>query len=402
MFIFLFTSMLTLAFHIQPVKATGTIYIRADGSIEGTANIQTADNVTYVLTANINDSIIVERNSIVIDGNGYTLQGTGSGTGIDLSGRTNVTVRNTQITGFDYGIYLATSSNNSISGNNITDSSYPIRLEWSSNNIISENKATNNWNEVALYWSSNNIISENNMTGNTNGGIRLSWSIYNMISGNNIANNWNEGIHLDDSPNNSISGNNITNNYFEGIGIYASSSNNTISRNIIEENGYGSLLSLLSSEGRGIWLSGSSDNLIYHNSFINNSNQVLGYGSTNKWDNGYPSGGNYWSDYNGTDFYNGLYQNETGTDGIGDKPYVIDADNRDNYPLMHQSQYVPIAGNLNLDGTIDISDAILAGLAFGSYPGHPRWNELADLNKDNVVDIFDVIILANNFGKYCT
>jgi len=54
----------------------------------------------------------------------------------------------------------------------------------------------------------------------------------------------------------------------------------------------------------------------------------------NIWDDGYPSGGNYWSDYNGTDLFSGSYQNETGSDGIGDTPYVIDENNQDNYPLI--------------------------------------------------------------------
>jgi hypothetical protein len=54
-----------------------------------------------------------------------------------------------------------------------------------------------------------------------------------------------------------------------------------------------------------------------------------------KWKaSGYPSGGNYWSDYNGKDVYSGPCQNVTGSDGIGDTPYVIDGDNRDNYPIM--------------------------------------------------------------------
>jgi hypothetical protein len=61
---------------------------------------------------------------------------------------------------------------------------------------------------------------------------------------------------------------------------------------------------------------------------------VSSVASKDFWDAGYPSGGNFWSDYNGTDSQNGSYQNQTGSDGIGDTPYVIDANNTDRYPLM--------------------------------------------------------------------
>ncbi len=57
-------------------------------------------------------------------------------------------------------------------------------------------------------------------------------------------------------------------------------------------------------------------------------------GYANVWDDGYPSGGNYWSDYACVDLYGGPYHNETGSDGIGDTLYVIDANNQDRYPLM--------------------------------------------------------------------
>jgi nitrous oxidase accessory protein NosD len=57
----------------------------------------------------------------------------------------------------------------------------------------------------------------------------------------------------------------------------------------------------------------------------------------NTWDNGYPSGGNYWSDYNGTDFYSGIYQNATGSDGIGDTPYTMNANNQDRFPQFRVS-----------------------------------------------------------------
>ena len=151
-------------------------------------------------------------------------------------------------------------------------------------------------------------------------GIWLAYSSNNSVSGNNVANN-DFGIGLSASSNNTVSGNNITNNW---IGIWLSgSSNNNIGRNHIANNYY------------GIWLSSSSNNIIYHNNFINNSVQAKGYGqSANTWDDGYPSGGNYWSDYVGVDLFSGPYQSETGSDGVGDAAHEIYADNRDRYPLM--------------------------------------------------------------------
>ena len=59
-------------------------------------------------------------------------------------------------------------------------------------------------------------------------------------------------------------------------------------------------------------------------------------GHANFWDNSYPSGGNYWSDYTGVDLYWGPNQDQPGSDGIGDTPYIIDDDNQDNYPFMSE------------------------------------------------------------------
>jgi len=91
-------SLLTIAFNIEAVRASGFVYIRADGSIEGTTNIMTVDNVIYNLTDNLYGSIIIERNNIVVDGAGYTVNGKGSETGIYLSGRNNVTLKNVEVT----------------------------------------------------------------------------------------------------------------------------------------------------------------------------------------------------------------------------------------------------------------------------------------------------------------
>jgi nitrous oxidase accessory protein NosD len=64
-------------------------------------------------------------------------------------------------------------------------------------------------------------------------------------------------------------------------------------------------------------------NLIYHNNFINNTYFPVSSNSQNSWDVGYPRGGNYFSDYKGSDNCSGPYQNETGSDGLGDTPYPL-------------------------------------------------------------------------------
>jgi parallel beta-helix repeat protein len=136
------------------------------------------------------------------------------------------------------------------------------------------------------------------------------------------------GIWLNDSTNNTIYGNNITTNTAYGILLSNSSNYNTIFANNVTNN------------GDGIYLYGysyvPSNNRIYHNNFINNSQQVSSNtASRNAWDDGYPSGGNYWSNYTGVDNKSGPYQNLTGSDGIGDTSYIIGVNNSDNYPLMN-------------------------------------------------------------------
>jgi len=179
MLFLLSVSTLTLAVTIQPAQSdfvwSGTIYIRADGSIDpDTAPISTADNVTYTLTGNVTsdaDGIVVERDNIVVDGAGYTLNGSslsGFPDGINLSGRSNVTVKNATLTDFHCGIYLYSSSNNTISGNNITaNNGYGIWLRGSSNNnTISGNNITDNHAGIYLSYSSNNMLRSNTMDNN--------------------------------------------------------------------------------------------------------------------------------------------------------------------------------------------------------------------------------------------
>ena len=66
-------------------------------------------------------------------------------------------------------------------------------------------------------------------------------------------------------------------------------------------------------------------------------------------------------------------------------------------PIRSAKAAVP--GDINGDGVVDISDAILASHAFGSSTGNADYNSAADLNSDGYIDIFDMLMLAKNFGR---
>jgi len=235
-------------------KAENKIYIREDGSVEGTNAIH-QDGDTYTLLANIFDKgLIVEKSDIVIDGNGHTISTPPAfdGTNVMLTQLSNVTIKGLVIKDGYIGICIVDCTRVTVSGNNVSI-------------------GDPNFFYIAA-------------------AIRL-----------------------------------------EGGGFH-SMVDNTITDSQV-----------------GVWITESShDNRIYHNNFLNNKYSVFGAEDATyvtQWDNGYPSGGNYWSNYDGADIYSGVYQNETGSDGIGDTPYVFVVGNEtlftDKYPLMDTVSVIP-------------------------------------------------------------
>jgi len=347
-------------------RSQGILLVNTTGSIITRNNIQNKSCPIY-LWMSFNNTIC--ENNI-----------TNSGQAIYLCHSSDNVIRENKLVNNLQGIELFSSCENIISENNILynkDGIYQndgIRLESSSNNNIVYGNTVDNYSEgISLHDSSKNIIQENNVTNNLNG-LHLSGSSYNNIHNNNAINN-NDGILLKDSSNhNVIYKNNVTNNDDAGV-AFVFSDNNKIYENRITNNRFGCFLSfssnntihnnrmmgnieigvflLLSSYNKLYWnniednnigvdLCVSSSNLIHHNNFIDNIKQVHDISwenpnaphSMNNWDDGYPSGGNYWSDYAGIDNFCGPDQNQTGSDGIGDTSYTIDENNRDRYPLM--------------------------------------------------------------------
>jgi parallel beta-helix repeat protein len=173
---------------IRVVKADSTIYIRADGSVEGTDKIQRVGDF-YTFTENVsNGPIFVEKDNIVIDGAGYTLQG-GDGRGIVLSERNNVTVKNVKLEmEGGYGIYLVNASNCVVSENTVTGDAYNIYLWESFNNIIEGNTVTNAFRGILIYDSYDNTITGNLVTDGVVG-IELHDCINNVFRNNEMKNN---------------------------------------------------------------------------------------------------------------------------------------------------------------------------------------------------------------------
>jgi len=199
----------------------------------------------------------------------------------------------------------------------------------STNITVRDLSLTKNGQGVIFHHTTASLI-ENTTISKTLGGISLMFSTDNTVRGNLLTDNGNHEIELFVSNNNMIINNTILNSSIKGILLWKSG-NNTIAQNTFKNN------------CRGIWLEYYSDgNKIYHNNFIDNVKHVDVSGSSNNvWDDGYPSGGNYWSDYVGVDVKSGLNQDLPGSDGIGDTPYIIDADNRDRYPLMRPWTLMP-------------------------------------------------------------
>jgi hypothetical protein len=210
------------------------IRINGDGTVTpSTAPIMRTGS-TYVLTANVNEDIIVGINNVVFDGNGYN-----DIRGVFLINVMNVTIQNCVISA-DGAVSLDSASNITITNNTLTGADFP-------------------WYET--------------------GAISIDSSSFVKIVGNVIASGC-SGMIMLDSHDNLITENNIT-----------------------------GMSTIWPHESAAVILYRSTNNTFYHNNFFNNAHGVMfnGVSSGNILDNGYPNGGNYWSDNSGSQWFDDRY-----------------------------------------------------------------------------------------------
>lgn len=208
-------------------------------------------------------AIEIDSDGVTLDGAAHTISpaGTAGIVGVDLQGRTGVTVENLNISGMFYGVYLQNSNGNMVAYVNAFYSGLPM-----------------------------------NVPGGpyAGDGIRMDTSNGNVLTGNNFVANYNCGIEMIGSSNNVVTGNVISANglaeasWGDGILLQAGASGNSVFENWIEAN-------ILS----GITINDSANNSIHRNNFVNNPTQAaVNSGTGNSFNLAAPEGGNYWSNYN--------------------------------------------------------------------------------------------------------
>ena len=255
------------------------------------ANVDASDTTLGIVMSHVSGAVISDN---VVD--------RGTRGGISVTSSDDIMLNGNTITACGAnGLYVSGVNDAVITGNQVTGSQYDgIRAGTMDNVTIAGNDFSNNgWNGASVKYATNVTITGNVLSNNNMSGAHVYSSEWATITGNEALSNLEHGLYLRHTDNSTVAANSVSSNGQDGIRL---------------------------SSATGI--------LVHHNNIDNAPTQAFDDGA-NTWDDGYASGGNYWSDYAGVDDCSGPDQDIcTGGDGIGDTNYTIDADSVDNYPLM--------------------------------------------------------------------
>jgi parallel beta-helix repeat protein len=285
------------------------------------AHVTCGQTITASVTLDSNvgpcsTGLVIGANNVVIDLGGFTLSGTpavGEGPGIDITGRTGVTVRNGTVSQFDTGVAITQGSANTVTGMTLLDNrgggdfGEGVLLFSTTGNTVSANRIRNNgpYAGISILVGTSNRIEGNQITGNNQSsfntsGIRLenigqTASNSNIVRNNLVQGSGLDGIQLFAGASDNVIGNNqVLQNNREGITVFAGGKRNIIEDNQTRFNGFGPIA------GNGIFVRGAAgsfpapaNNVIRRNVSSNNRNFDLRDGTPD-------CGTNVWSANQGT------------------------------------------------------------------------------------------------------
>ena len=192
--------------------------------------------IDTVLTEDHTGDIIITADDVTLDCDGYRVIGDSTTNGIELVGRSGVTIQHCEVVGHD---------------------EIGILVDGGSDNTIYMNTASgNNLSGILVINSSYNLVAQNTMEGNGLDGItNMNTAQYNTIIRNIASNNGNDGIFLAYEANrNKLIGNRMNGNGRNGLTLTEASRMNTIWGNRALDN-----------VDNGIWLVLSEDNKLIRN-----------------------------------------------------------------------------------------------------------------------------------------
>jgi len=268
---------------------------------------------------------------------------------------TDVHVENLDIMDTDFGIEMAFVTDATVSANRLTKNNMGVWIRSSVDVVLSHNNATQNEHGFWLEYMTGVTLVANNLSRNDEG-MFFSASESLALFRNRVISNARSGIILDgvknvqlvanvavdnewgvyengEGANISLIANDVSGNRIGGMD-FSSTTKITVTGNRVASNrnygivvGYGADTVItdntIANNGNGIHLygrpMGPTGVLVHHNRMADNRPQGFDdQGPENVWDDGYPSGGNWWSDYRGVDTCSGPNQDVCpNADGIG-------------------------------------------------------------------------------------
>lgn len=362
-----------------PMVSGGTLVVPEDyPTIQQAVDAANPNDTVYVREGTYYEHVTIDKPLILRGENRDTtiMDGSGSGNVVHIKAN-NVTIQGFTVRDGYQGIFFDHADHCKIDDVLATSCTYGACFQYSRFNTVTNIVVANDQQGITLgdRSSHHNTLQNVEAHSNTRGivgrlgsdytrildsnihhnerGIDIGWSSYWSIENTVIHSNLDKGVRIDNTRYGTLKNCEISSNsegiQFTGWGAYY----NTIVGNRIHSNNAGILLkyqaryntmkeNAIYNNNYGVYICRhetlpNHSNVFYHNYFMSNNVNAQIYEDryTNIWDNGYPDGGNYWSDYTGVDQYSGASQTTPGGDDIGDTPYVIDANNRDNYPLMN-------------------------------------------------------------------